>query len=810
VLKREIVLPPEHLYPPDEWRIVEVRWTPRYSERAETVFALANGYVGVRGTIDEGHPALGPGTYVSGFHETWPITYAEEAHGLARVGQSLVRVPEATAIELFVDDEPLFLPTARMREYRRVLDMREGTLRRDLRWSTASGKHVTVRSCRLVSFEHRHVLALSYEVVVDEPAPVALVSHVVNLLADDEDDEDDERSAGGSPDPRLGRRFGRRVLEPRTASDDDGRIVLGYETASSRMKLAVGVEHAVETATPFHLDTTVGPDYGDVVLTVAAQPGVPIRLVKYVTYQTSRRAPPDDLARRCHRTLDRVVAGGFGALLDAQRRNLDRFWSRADIVAVDRRQPVRFQQAVRWNLFQLAQASWRTEGASIPAKGLTSGAYDGHYFWDTELYVLPFLAYTQPRIARNLLRFRHNMLPKARERAAALELRGALFPWRTINGEESSAYYEAGTAQFHLNAGIAYAIGHYVAVRGDTGFLEEVGAEVLVETARMWEDLGFYGHDGAFHIHGVTGPDEYTTVVNDNAFTNLMAAHNLRYAAEVVRWLESERPETYGALAFELDLHHAEIDAWERAAAAMYVPYDEERGITPQDASFLDREVWDLEGTPPDKFPLLLHFHPLVIYRHQVLKQADVVMAMFLLGDEFTAEQKRRNFDYYDPLTTGDSSLSASIQSIVASQLGDTRRAARYLDHALLIDLADLAGTVADGVHIASAAGAWMALVFGLGGVTATDGDLAIDPHLPSHIVELAFPLRFRDRQLRLTLTHESERYALDEGDPLDVTIRGMRHRLSVDAPITLDRARSPEATLAAASGDGGGRAEPA
>ncbi|HET6774779.1 MAG TPA: glycosyl hydrolase family 65 protein [Acidimicrobiales bacterium] len=807
MLKREIVLPPEHLYPPDEWQIVEVRWSPRFSERAETVFALANGYVGVRGSIDEGHPALAPGTYVSGFHETWPISYAEEAHGLARVGQSLVRVPDATAIELFVDDEPLFLPTARMREYRRVLDMRGGTLRRELAWSTASGKHVTVRSCRLVSFEHRHVVAMSYEVAVDEPAPVAMVSHVVNRM---DGDQDHQRRRNGTPDPRLGRRFDHRVLEARTASDDDGRIVLGYETASSHMSLAVGVQHVVETPTPYRLDTTVAPDHGEVVLTAAAQPGVAIRVVKYVTYQTSRRAPPEDLTPRCHRTLDRVVAGGFGALLDAQRRNLDRFWDRADVVALDRRQPVRFQQAVRWNMFQLAQASWRTEGASIPAKGLTSAAYDGHYFWDTELYVLPFLAYTQPRIARNLLRFRHNMLTKARERAAALELRGALFPWRTINGEESSAYYQAGTAQFHLNAGIAYAIGHYVAVRGDPGFLEEVGAEILVETARMWEDLGFYGNDGRFHIHGVTGPDEYTTVVNDNAFTNLMARFNLRYAAEVVRWLQAERSETYGALAFELDLDPAEVDAWERAAAAMHVPHDDERGITPQDASFLDREVWDLEGTPADKFPLLLHFHPLVIYRHQVLKQADVVMAMFLLGNEFTTEQKRRNFDYYDPLTTGDSSLSASIQSIVASQLGDDRRAARYFDHALLIDLADLAGTVADGVHIASAAGAWMALVFGFGGVTAFDGDLAIDPHLPRHLDKLAFSLRVHDRQIRLTLTHESERYVLDEGDPLDVTIRGTRHRLSVDAPLTLDRRRSPEAPVAEAPGEGEAQAEPA
>jgi alpha,alpha-trehalose phosphorylase len=297
-----------------------------------------------------------------------------------------------------------------------------------------------------------------------------------------------------------------------------------------------------------------------------------------------------------------------------------------------------------------------------------------------------------------------------------LELSGALFPWRTINGDEASALFQAGTAQFHINADIAYALRRYVDVRGDPDFLLEVGAEVLIETARMWESLGFYGVDGCFHIHGVTGPDEYTTVVNDNAFTNLMARLNLNHAAHAVRSIEAEHPAAHAALCYSLGLASSEPGAWEKAAAAMYIPYAESRGITPQDDSFLEREVWDLDATPPERFPLLNHFHPLVIYRHQVLKQADVVMAMFRVGNEFTPEEKARNFVYYDALTTGDSSLSASIQSIVASEIGDEERAVEYFRFALLMDLADIAGNVSDGVHVASAAGAWMALVFGFGG----------------------------------------------------------------------------------------------
>ena len=532
-------------------------------------------------------------------------------------------------------------------------------------------------------------------------------------------------------------------------------------------------------------------------MAVDAEPEVPIRIVKYATFQTSRTVAVGELADRSRRTLDRVKLGGFETLLSEQRRCLDRFWDRADVILEDsERHPVRMQQALRWNLFHLAQATWRAEGVGVPAKGLTSDAYDGHYFWDTETWVLPFLAYTQPRIARNLLRFRHSMLPKARQRAADLELRGALFPWRTIGGDEASAYHLAGTAQFHLNADIAYAIRRYLDVRGDVGFLVETGAEVLIETARMWADLGFYGDDGWFHIHGVTGPDEYTAMVDDNAFTNLMARLNLRYAAESVRRLQAEHPEAFAAIEATVLLEPEEPYEWDRAAENMYIPHDPVRGIIPQDTTFLTHERWDLTTVSADKYPLLLHHHPLTMYRRQVIKQADVVMAMFLLGNEFSVEQKRRNFDYYDPITTGDSSLSASIQSVVASEIGAEEAACRYVDLALLMDLADVAGNASDGVHIASAAGSWMALVFGFGGVRDFDGQLTIDPRLPRRFRVLRFSLRFQNRQLRVHLHHDGEHYSIDEGEPLEVVIRGHRHVLRVGAPLHLDP-RTPSSVVA-------------
>jgi alpha,alpha-trehalose phosphorylase len=315
---------------------------------------------------------------------------------------------------------------------------------------------------------------------------------------------------------------------------------------------------------------------------------------------------------------------------------------------------------------------------------------------------------------------------------------------------------------------------------------------MLVETARMWTDLGFYGDDGCFHIHGVTGPDEYTAVVDDNAYTNIMARLNLRYAVKAMRLLGEHHPKAHDALRLELELEADELDAWTRIARHMYIPHDDLRGITPQDATFLTHEPWDFDGTPPDHYPLMLHYHPLLVYRHQVLKQADVVMAMFLAGNEYDLDQKRRNFAYYDPITTGDSSLSASVQAVVASEIGDDEAACRYFDYALLVDLADVAGNASDGVHIASAAGAWMALVFGFGGVRDFDGRLTIDPHLPTRFRSLAFSLRFRDRQLRIRLDHHTERYLLDEGETLDVTIRGTLHHLRPGHDLSVAVPSSP------------------
>jgi alpha,alpha-trehalose phosphorylase len=785
MLHHERLRPPSHDYPADEWNVIERAFHPEFLAQSETMLALGNGYLGMRGCPEEGGPNAENTTLINGFYETWPIVYAEDAYGFAKTGQTICNVTDSKLIKLFVDDEPFWLPDAKLLSYDRRLNMKSGTLDREILWETPAGKQVSIRSRRLVSFENRHVAAISYCVTLLNANAFVLISSEMTA--------DQPASHIDTDDPRLAKAFSGRVLHPQACYSKGCRIVLCHATKKSRLTVACATDHALETSCP-HTDNTVCTDhFGQVAFTIEARQDCPIQLTKYIVYHTSNTASAQELCGRAEWTLDRVTVQGFQQLLSSQEQYLDDFWRRSDVRIKDvredrtKRSTVEIQQAIRFNLFHVLQASARAEDTGVPAKGLTGKAYEGHYFWDTEIYLLPFLTYTSPRIARNLLIFRYNMLPQARARAKQLGHRGAMFPWRTINGEEASAYYAAGTAQYHINADIMYALRKYVQATGDESFLRDYGAEMLVETARLWLDLGFYSETrgGKFCINGVTGPDEYSAVVNNNAYTNLMARENLRYAAQTVKSLQSAEPDAYNALAHKTALEPSEVERWIRAAENMYVPCDEDRQIVLQDESFLDREPWDFKNTPPEHYPLLLFYHPLDIYRKRVIKQADVVLAMFLLGDMFSPEAKKRNFYFYDPLTTGDSSLSSCVEAIIAAQVGDIEKGIRYGMAALLMDLADVGGNVKDGCHIASMGGTWMMLTYGLGGMQDNDGTLSFWPRrAPEENAILRFPVTYRGQTLEIEIGPEKVEYALRNGESIVIRHEAEEIHLTRQNPI--------------------------
>ena len=784
MIHHERVIPPPHIYPPDEWNLVEKRFHPPFLEMTESIFATGNGYLGMRGCFEEGGPTIQKGTFVNGLYETWPIIYGEEAYGFAKTGQTIVNATDTRIIKLYVDDEPFWLPTANLLQYDRRLNMRSGTLDREMLWETPAGKQVLIKTRRLVSFQHRHLAAISYEVtLLNDKAPVVLSSEMI---------ADATSTATEEADPRRARAFTDRVLCPAKHYANNGRLVLSHRTAHSQIGLACAIDHLLTTGCAHSQKASCTENDGQVVYSFEAEPGQSIHLTKFMAYHTSMSADNNELCRRAERTLDHALVKGFDSVLAGQEQFMTDFWRRSDVQLCDldpervKRTTVEIQQAMRFNLFHILQASARADTVGVPAKGLTGQAYEGHYFWDTEIYLLPFLIYTSPRIAKNLLMYRYRMLDRARERAREVNQKGAMYPWRTINGEEASAYYAAGTAQYHINADIIYALRKYVNATGDDDFLRAYGAEMLVETARLWADLGFYAeqNDGKFGIHGVTGPDEYNTVVDNNTYTNLMARDNLRYAATTVKSLRDNQPEIYAALASKTSLDETEIEEWERAAENMYIPYHEEMGIHPQDDTFLEKEVWDFESTPKERYPLLLFYHPLVIYRYQVIKQADIVLAMFLFGEEFSPEQKKRNFDYYDPITTGDSSLSSCIQSIVATEIGYPDKALDYARAAMLMDLADVGGNVKDGCHIASMGGTWMVMIYGAAGLRDYDGTLRFCPrHARDQPATIRFPLTYHGQHLYVEMGPKGATYTLREGDGLVLWHEDEEIHLTPDAP---------------------------
>ena len=769
------------LYPVDAWRIRELAFDPAYAARNETIFALANGHLGLRGNLDEEAGNVAHGTYVNGFFEAAPIAYGEIAHGYAKSHQVLLNVADGKRIQLIVGDDPLDLATGTVEAYERSLDLRTGVLTRSIRWRAPRGAVVEIVARRLVSLTRPSIAALDYAVTLVEGTAALRIVSAINARV---------RNQAVSEDPRVGAHLPDGALRTahREASGTWGAVV--QRTRSTRLALVAAADHDLAGHdTPngtVRTSSIVAEDGVALTVGVAAGSATRIGLTKYLAYCTSLDHPEDALMGLARDAIGDARGRGFDGLVQEQRAELERFWSVSD-VEIDGDGAL--QQGVRFNLFSLFQSAGRDGHTSLAAKGLTGEGYEGHYFWDTEVFALPFFIYTQPAIARALLRYRCGILDTARARAAEMSQRGALYAWRTIGGEEASAYFPAGTAQYHINADIALAFDRYVTATGDRTLLIEGGADVIFETARLWADLGDYvpSQDGAFCINEVTGPDEYTALVNNNCYTNLVAQAHLRRAAALAGELAAGEPGQYQRLAGRIGLADVEIAEWRRAADAMRIPRDAGLGIHAQDDSFLTLAPWDFAGTPAAMYPLLLHYHPLVIYRHQVLKQPDVVLAQVLLGSRFSMAEKKRNFDFYDPLTTGDSSLSPCIQSVAAAELGYAELAYAYFMRTARMDLDDVNGNVSHGVHAAAMAGSWVSLVYGFGGLRDDDGRISMAPRLPASWTRLRFRLRLGDALLQVTMTGRVARYELLAGQTLEIRHFGRALRISAGAPAEID-----------------------
>ncbi len=748
----------------EPWSVHETELQVDRLAQTESIFALGNGHIGLRGNLDEGEPAGLPGTYLAGFYEVRPLPYAEAGYGFPEAGETVINVTNGKLIRLLVEDEPLDIRYGELRSHERVLDLRAGVLRRKLEWVSPTGRAIRISSTRLVSLAQRAVAAIRYEVeAVDGTTPVVVQSELVaneKLTVT----ESDPRAAAALASPLHSVYFG----------DRDTRVLLEHSTHASGLTMAAAMDHIIDG--PPHIEASAESfeDIGRLLVSADLAPGKPLRLVKFLAYGWSAERSPPAILDQVAAALAEARHRGWDGLLAEQREHLDDFWERAD-VEIDG--DAELQQAVRFSLFHALQAGARAERRAIAAKGLTGPGYDGHAFWDTETFVLPLLTYTVPSAARDALRWRRATLKLAQERASALGLKGAAFAWRTIRGQECSGYWPAGTGAFHVNADIADAVLRYQAASGDEEFAGAEGLELLVETARLWRSLGHHDDAGRFRIDGVTGPDEYSAIADNNVYTNLMAERNLRAAFDATQ----RHPQR----AAELGVDEEEAASWRDAAQAMLIAFDEQRGVHAQAQSYTEHEVWDFAATSTAQYPLFLHFPYFDLYRKQVVKQADLVLALHLRGDAFSDEQKARDFAYYERLTVRDSSLSACTQAVIAAEVGHLELAYDYFSEAALIDLDDIQHNARDGLHIASLAGTWIGAVAGFGGMRDHDGILSFTPRLPQALARLAFRLCVRGHRLLVEVGHEQATYSLLRGSSLQIVHHGEQATVRAKRPVT-------------------------
>lgn len=786
------------IYPVEPWNITETEFKKENNYRNETAFSLSNGYIGTRGTFEEAYPfdidtGL-EGNFINGFYESEKIRYGEANFGSPLFSQSLLNVPNLKETRVCLDGEWFCMETGRTEDYARMLDMKGAELIRSLTFVSPKGKKARLVIRRLVSFEMKHIMAMRYEVT-----PLNFSGKITFLSRLQADVENHTRKTNPIVDYGP---FGRH-LDPLRMQGDEKNLYYEGIAKNSRLVMACGCSHRILGGFNGHerqngeRELQIRELDAELTLSACVEAGNPVALEKMICYVKAsdivQERPDSDsegLENGIKNELESKLEGfvvselkraekrTYGGLAESQRAYMEQFWETADI-RIQGEDSDALQQGLRFNMFHTFQSAGRDGCTGMGAKGLSGEGYEGHYFWDTEMYALPVFAYTEPDVAKRLLDYRYGTLDAARRRARILgHEKGALFPWRTINGEEASTYYPLGTAQYHINADIAYALSLYLQATGDTEYLKEKGAEILIETARVWADVGSFASckGGKYCICCVTGPDEYNVLSDNNFYTNLMARENLRDAVSAVEYLERHAPECLAGLEERLNFSTDELKLWEEIIEKMYFPYDEERKVYPLDDGFMMRKPWDESKIPEEKRAWLYeNYHPLFIMRHRMSKQADAVLGMYLHSDCFSEEEIRRNYDFYQEVTLHHSSLSTCIFGIVACDIGYYDEAYTYFSQSARMDLDDYHNNLYAGIHAANMAGTWQAVVNGFAGLRCQKGILKFKPSIPEEWEGYSFKIRYKGALIKVAVSKEKAEFVLEKGGPAAFYVRGRK-----------------------------------
>jgi alpha,alpha-trehalose phosphorylase len=757
------------------WHYRESEFDQNGAAYKESLFAVGNGYLGVRGFFDEGYPDgtenTSAASFINGVYESLPIEYDESAYGFAKNCHRIVPVPRQY-FRVEVKGIAFAFKPEQIKSYQRELGFKSGNYKRTLIWEMPAGEQVQMCFERSVSYSNESVAFCRLTVTPLNFDGSIVVRSVLDASNPSLNDVDDPRKGGTIPAENW--------MRQAEKHSDDGSF-FHYQTLNSLIDVMAYMLTQCESE---QLTCEHGTDTTEQVVHLNTLEGKSYSVESAISYVDSRKVSVTDFESITSNHARETLELGYDQFLSQQTNHLSSFWKAADI-KIDSDDGA--QYATRFSLFHLYQSTGRDGVSSIAAKGLTGAGYDGHYFWDSETYIFPFWLFCQPDTAKQLLQYRVSTLPAAKQRAREMgHERGALFAWRTIGGEECSSYFPAGTAQYHINADIAYACKSYYEATHDQEFLRNGLAEVVLETARIWLDLGHTNSDGQFKIFAVTGPDEYTAVVNNNFYTNKMVQVHLEWACDLYQQLE----DSHGAFAEQffkrIGLTKSEVNAWKAAANAMYFPFDDDKQIFAQDDSFLEKPVWDFENTPKEKYPLLLNYHPLVIYRHQVLKQADTLLALLLTGDDVDIQIKRNCFNYYEPINTHDSTLSTCVHGVLANEIGEFEKAYQFYCTTMNLDLEDSHHNTYYGVHTAAMGGIWMGAIQGFGGLRYSAGALKFKPKLPSAWRSLSFNLNYQGRVLTVAITHEYAEFQLESGDSIEITCFDKANMLHMKSPLRI------------------------
>lgn len=705
----------------------------------ETIFHNANGYIGVRGAYEEGYPAEYTsirGQYINALYDITDMKQAETLCGLIEKKQTMINVADTQSMEIWLGNERFSMFTGTVKEAKRSVDLKRGVTLRKIEWISPEGKEITLQFRRMTSFIK---LPLFLQEIIltchNYEGEICLISRhcgeVQNFC-----DPSDPRVAGESA----------QYLFADTPKCQEGISLISARTSRSGLKVCSGVGHRI----PAGYEKQIEIKNKEAVHKIAgtAVKGQAVQFYKYSWFADSVRW--ENPEEETEKELKKIILRPVEELYHEQEKYMADFWEKSNLEIEGDEE---LNCAVHYNQYALLQSVGKDCHSNMAAKGLSGEGYEGHFFWDTEMYALPCFIITQPEIAKMLISFRYGTLDQARENAKKLgHKKGALYPWRTINGEECSGYFPSGTAAYHISGDIAYSVAAYYLATNDIAFLCEQGAEILLETARLWVDTGNFVN-GQFHIQDVTGPDEYTCMVNNNYYTNLLAKYNLEWAVKCEKLLMAEGK--WETLCKKIDLQPEELQEFKKAADEMYLPYDEELDINPQDDSFLKKKKWDFAHTPKENYPLLLHYHPLALYRRQVCKQADTVLAHFILEDYQKLSTIRSSFLYYEKVTTHDSSLSTCIFSIMAAKLGMVEKAYEYFGESAKLDLFNTHKNTKDGIHTANMAGNYMAIIYGFAGLRIKESGLYLSPCIPDKWKSYQFRFQYQGTRMEIKVSKE-------------------------------------------------------